>query len=94
MPSVDVSVFIITWYLAYGLYILGCLMGGESNCKGKGQAVARRRRAPLAFTALKTLRPKGRHAMTFRRLNGEWRSDQAGISLWVWAKPTCVLYFL
>ncbi len=69
-------------------------MGGESSCKGKGQATARRRRATLAFTALKTLRPEGRHEMTFRRLNGEWRSDQAGISLWVWVKPTCVLYFL
>lgn len=31
--------------------------------------------------------------MTFRRLNGEWKSDQAGISLWVWVKPTYVLYF-
>lgn len=51
MPSVAVSVFIVTWYLDYGLYILGCLMGGESNCKGKGQTVARRRRATLAFTA-------------------------------------------
>ncbi len=71
MPSVAVSVFIVTWYLAYGLYILGCLMGGESSCKGKGQATARRRRATLAFTTLKTLRPKERHAMTFRRLNGE-----------------------
>lgn len=34
MPSVAVSVLIVTWYLAYGLYILGCLMGGESSCKG------------------------------------------------------------
>lgn len=50
MPSVAVSVFIVTWYLAYGLYILGCLMGGESSCKGKGQATARRRRAYLYYT--------------------------------------------
>lgn len=53
MPSVATSAFIVAWYLAYGLYILGCLMGGESNCKGKGQATARRRRATLAFTARK-----------------------------------------
>ena len=46
-------------------------MGGESSCKGKGQATARRRRATLAFTALKTLRPEGRHEMTFRRLKSE-----------------------